>query len=222
MRLANPICLQSWYVVARFAPDVLGEDSPEPFLEIDAAFVERLLPRSRLRGPAFSNVICALGSVYRRHEHHDARTAGRGRVEPTGLRRGTAGVHQVADFRWHRECAADGRHGLAVHHTEECLRVIQPFADCRCKTSPWSAAGARAWRVPPGLRELLAGHDVALLDPLDTRRLTARACTSQAASGLSVNVASGRHQVFRAPAPRPVRQHAQAGASSTRAPVAAP
>jgi hypothetical protein len=42
------------------------------------------------------------------------------------------------------------------------------------------------------LRKLLAGYDEAILDPLDTRCLSARGRTSQAASGLRVLVVRGR------------------------------
>jgi hypothetical protein len=42
------------------------------------------------------------------------------------------------------------------------------------------------------LRELLAGHDETILDPLDARSLAARRCTSKAASGLSALVVRGR------------------------------
>jgi hypothetical protein len=41
------------------------------------------------------------------------------------------------------------------------------------------------------LRELLAGHDKAILDPLDSRCLAARGGSSQATSGLSLPDGSG-------------------------------
>ena len=81
----------------------------------------------------------------------------------------------------------------AAIHPQECLRVVKPVADLHCKDfATVRGRRQRLARQPPGLRELLAGHDEAILDPLDTRCLAARGRTSQAASGLRVLVVRGR------------------------------
>ena len=99
--------------------------------------------------------------------------------------------HQLLAGTQVTECAADGCHCLAVH-TQERLRVVQPIADLHCENfTPVCGRRQGLAREPPGLRELLAGHDEAILDPPDTRRLAACGCTSQAASGLSVLAVRG-------------------------------
>ncbi len=89
------------------------------------------------------------------------------------------------------ERAADGCHSLAVH-PEECLRVVQPVADLHRKDfNPVCCRRQGLAGEPPGLSELLTGHDDAILDPLDTRCLAARRGARQAAKGLSMQVVRG-------------------------------
>ena len=82
------------------------------------------------------------------------------------------------------ECTTDGGHRLAVQDQER-PGVLQPIAGLHRE----HLATLRRRRQgltcePPGLRELLAWHDEAVLDPLDTRGLAARSGTRKAASGL--------------------------------------
>ena len=94
--------------------------------------------------------------------------------------------HQLLAGAEVAECAADGCHGLSVH-PQERLRVVKPVADLHCENFT-TVCGRRQGLAcePPGLCELLAGHDEAGLDPLDARCLAARNCTRQATSGPSV------------------------------------
>lgn len=66
------------------------------------------------------------------------------------------------------------------------------IADLRCEDFT-TVCGRRQGlaREPPSQRELLARHDEAGLDPLESRCLAARGCTSQAAGGLNVLVVRG-------------------------------
>ncbi|CAD5366905.1 hypothetical protein RA210_U10559 [Rubrivivax sp. A210] len=99
--------------------------------------------------------------------------------------------HQLLAGTEVAERAADGRHGLAVH-TKERLRVEQSIADLH-REDFTTVRGRRQSLTgePPGLRELLTGHDEAILDPLDTRSLAARHGTRQAARGLSMQIVRG-------------------------------
>jgi hypothetical protein len=86
------------------------------------------------------------------------------------------------------ERAADGCHGVAVH-PEECLWVVQPIADFdREDFAPVCGRRQSLTGEPPRLRELLTGHDEAILDPLNTCCLAARSGPRQAAGSLSMRV----------------------------------
>ena len=89
------------------------------------------------------------------------------------------------------ERAADGCHSLAVH-PEECQRIEQPIADLhREDFAPLCGRRQSLTGEPPGLSELLTGHDEAILDPLDTCGLAARGGPRQATANLSMQVVRG-------------------------------